>query len=63
MCELPPIRDDEWQTPISSDKEDLTTQFKIAFLEEIVEVDKFDFNEVPSPLIEYYIDLKLRDRI
>lgn len=63
MCELPPIRDDEWWTPTNSDKEDLTTQFKIAFLEEIVEVDKFDFNEVPSPLIEYYIDLKLRDRI
>ena len=63
MCELPSIRDDEWRSSSSCDKEDLTTQFKIAFLEEIVEVDRFDFNEVPSTLIEYYIDLKLKDII
>ena len=63
MCEVPPIRDDEWRFPSSCVKEDLTTQFKIAFLEEIVEVDKFDFNEVPSTLIEYYIDLKLKEII
>ena len=63
MCEIPPLREDKWRTPSNCSKEDLTTQFKIAFLEEIVEVDKFDFNEVPSPLIEYYIDLKLKDVI
>ncbi len=61
MCEIPPIRDDEWRIPSECKKEDLTTQFKIAYLEQIIEVDKFDFNEVPSTLIEYYIDLKLKD--
>ena len=44
-------------------KEDITTQFKIAFLEEIVRVNDFDFNEVPHQLVEYYIQLKLRDLI
>ena len=44
-------------------KEDVTTQFKIAFLEEIVKVNDFDFNEVPSQLVEYYIELKLRDLV
>lgn len=63
MCELPPLRDDEWRNPSRNDEVDLTTQFKIAYLEEIIEIDKFDFNEVPSILIEYYIDLKLKDAI
>lgn len=42
-------------------KQDLTTEFKIAFLEEYVKINDFDFNEVPSILIEYYIALKLKE--
>ncbi|MHA1265352.1 MAG: hypothetical protein ACTSRS_08980 [Candidatus Helarchaeota archaeon] len=49
--------------PKSTPKEDLTTQFKIAFLEEYVGINEFDFNNVPSVLIEYYIELKLKDLV
>jgi len=44
-------------------KEDITTQFKIAFLEEYVGINEIDFNEVPSALVEYYIELKLKHLI
>ncbi|NVM53439.1 MAG: hypothetical protein HWN66_07010 [Candidatus Helarchaeota archaeon] len=46
-----------------SEKEDLTTQFKISFLEEIIGIDEIDFDDVPSALVDYYIELKLRDLI
>ncbi|NVM27721.1 MAG: hypothetical protein HWN65_02675 [Candidatus Helarchaeota archaeon] len=46
-----------------NDKEDITTKFKIAYLEEVVGIDEFDFNDVPSALIEYYIELKLKGLI
>jgi len=44
-------------------KEDLTTKIKIQFLEEIVGINEIDFNEVPSALVEYYIELKLRNLV
>ena len=44
-------------------KKDLTLEFKIAFLEEYAGIDDIDFDNVPSALIDYYIELKLRDLI
>ena len=41
----------------------MTTKFKIAFLEEIIGINEIDFEEVPTVLIDYYIELKLRDAI
>jgi hypothetical protein len=43
--------------------ENITTKIKIAFLEEVIGINEIDFNEVPSALVEYYIELKLRDLI
>ncbi len=44
-------------------KEDITTEIKIAFLEEIVGINEIDFDEVPTALIDYYIELKLKNLI
>ncbi len=43
--------------------EDVTTQIKIAFLEEIVGINEIDFDNVPTALIDYYIDLKIKNLI
>ena len=43
-----------------SRKEDITTKIKIQFLEEIIGINDIDFNTVPSALVEYYIELKLK---
>ncbi|MFX1295876.1 MAG: hypothetical protein ACFFD2_13615 [Promethearchaeota archaeon] len=44
-------------------KEDITTQIKILFLEEVIGINEIDFDTVPTTLIDYYIELKLRDLI
>ncbi len=62
MCYIPSIRDICGDFKMK-DKENITTKFKIAYLEEIIRINDFDFNEVPSVLIEYYIELKLKDLI
>jgi len=43
------------------ENEDLTMQFKIQFLEEVIGIDEIDINEVPTVLIDYYIELKLKN--
>ena len=43
--------------------EDITTEIKIAFLEEIVGINEIDFDNVPTALIDYYIDLKIKNLI
>lgn len=44
-------------------KEDITTKIKIQFLEEVIGINDIDFNKVPSALVEYYIELKIRDLV
>ena len=44
-------------------KEDITTKIKILFLEEVVGINEIDFETVPSALVDYYIELKLLDKI
>ncbi len=43
-----------------NNKEDMTTKFKILFLEEVVGINDIDFEDVPTALIDYYIELKLK---
>jgi hypothetical protein len=38
----------------------MTTKFKILFLEEVVGINDIDFEDVPTNLIDYYIELKLK---
>jgi hypothetical protein len=41
-------------------KEDITTEIKVKFLEEIVGINEIDFDNVPEGLIKYYIRLKTK---
>lgn len=63
MYEKSRRKDNEQRLSIEDEKEDLTIQFKIAFLEEIVGINEIDFDEIPLVLINYYIELKLRGLI